>query len=623
MRDFSADRSSGIRARGKYLGLAQEGAHTKGGYPTGLDHLKALGITHLQLMPVFDFGYTDERRRSPQYNWGYDPMHFNVPEGSYSSDPYDGAVRVRELKQAIRALHRSGISVVMDVVYNHVYDLRGFCFQGIVPDYFLRVGPDGVCSNGSGCGCDTATERAMVRKYIVDSLTYWASAYHIDGFRFDLAGLIDLRTIQEAMQAVRRLRPSALFYGEGWRMDTRPTKPHVLLAVQENAGRIPGFGFFNDSIRDALRGSVFDSGAPGYVSGAAVDKALLERCFMGAPEWAAAPGQSINYVSCHDNHTLFDRIRLAAPEAPREVQIAMNRLAAAFTLLAQGVPFLLAGEELLRSKPGRKGGFDANSYRAPDRVNALKWGDLDKPEYRAVADFYRGLIAFRKAHPALRLTTREEVARRVRPVQLENPHAVAFYIDGRGEELFLAFSADTQELSLPLPEGRWEIHIRGDQAGNASLGSVQGVTILPPISALGLVRKKPVEVVAALIWEKDKFLICQRPAHKARGLLWEFAGGKVEPGETLQQALVRECAEELAVAVEVREPFMEVQHRYPDIHIRLTLFHCVIPTGHPQALEHADLRWIHPSQIDQFDFCPADKDILEEIQRQYQNRQPL
>ena len=623
IRDLSSHRSSRIKNKGKFLGLTETGRATKTGQPTGLDHIKALGVTHVHLLPVYDYGFTDERRKNPQYNWGYDPVNFNVPEGSYSTDPFDGAVRVREMKQMVMALHQAGLSVVMDVVYNHVHNAREFCFNQIVPGYFSRVSGDGVYSNGSCCGNDTASERTMVRKYIIDSVKYWADEYHIDGFRFDLVGLIDTKTIRNIIRTVHNTHPDVFFYGEGWHMDTQLTKPGLSLATQSNAAELPGFAFFNDTIRDLLRGSTFDCTAPGFVCGNESSKDLLESCFLGAPGWAPQPSQSINYVSCHDNHTLFDRIALSLPDAPPEELAKRNNLAAAFSMLSLGVPFFQAGEEMLRTKPSKKEGFEHNSYRSPDRVNSLKWDTLDQELYRNNVAYYKGLLAFRKAHPALRLASREEALKKVHPIRYPNPHVTAFRVEEPRQELLLVFNADTRTVHLPLPDGKWYITIQDGIAGTVPLACAEGAVEVSALSTMALVQEKPVDVVAALIWEKDKFLICQRPANKTRGLLWEFVGGKVEPGETLRQALMRECAEELAINVEVGEPFMQVVHQYPDMLIRLTLFHCTIPTGYPQALEHNALEWIHPSQTDRYAFCPADTDILTEIKKQYEKRKPL
>ena len=621
LRDLSMHRSSHIRNKGKFLGLTETGRKTRGGNPTGLDHIKALGVTHIHLMPVFDFGFTDEVSAHPQFNWGYDPVNFNVPEGSYSTNPFDGTIRVREMKQMVKAVHDAGLSVVMDVVYNHVYDAGSFCFNQIVPGYFSRIDENGHYSNGSCCGNDTATERSMVRKFIVDSVNYWADEYHIDGFRFDLMGLLDIVTVNEIVRTVHARHPNVIFYAEGWHMATNPVKPGVELAVQGSSAKMPGFSFFSDTIRDLLRGSIFDSRAPGFVSGAICDKNQLNACFMGMPYWAEQPYQCVNYVSCHDNNTLFDRLALISPEAPFETRVRQNCLAAAFAFLSQGVPFLQAGEEMLRSKPKGRGRFEENSYRSPDRVNALRWENLDKPEYQAVSQYYRGLLAFRKAHEGLRQAKRETVC--VTCVPVDSLKAVAYRVEDRYHSIFLIFNADSAPLTLPLPDGRWDVNIHDQKAGTEVLSTAEGQITVCPISATVLTRKKPVDVVAALIWEKDKFLICQRPEHKTRGLLWEFVGGKVEPGETMQQALQRECAEELAIQVNVGAQFWQEYHEYPDMLIRLTLFHCRVDSGIPQALEHNDLKWIHPSQIGDFEFCPADRDILKEIQRVYENREPL
>ena len=623
VRDLSAHRSSRIRNKGKYLGLTETKKRTRTKQPTGLDHIRELGITHVHLLPVYDFGFTDEGLKNPQYNWGYDPVNFNVPEGSYSTDPFNGAVRVKEMKQMVKALHENGISVVMDVVYNHVYQAQDFCFNKIVPGYFSRISNSGAYSNGSCCGNDTASERSMVRKYIVDSVKYWADEYHIDGFRFDLVGLIDTQTVQEIINIVHKTHPDVIFYGEGWHMSTALTKSGYSLATQSNAWMLPKFSFFNDTIRDLLRGSIFDSFAPGFVSGAHSSKDLLEASFLGAPSWALQPSQSINYISCHDNNTLYDRLALAAPEASPETLTKMNNLAAAFNILSLGVPFFQAGEEMLRTKPSKKERFDHNSYRSPDRINSLKWDTLDTELYRKNVAYYKGLIQFRKAHPSLRIATKAEAQKKVHPIRYPNPHVAAFHVEERLQELFLVFNADTRAVHVPLPDGKWDIIIQNDIAGTNVLATAEKTVAVEPISTMVLVRQKPVDVVAALIWEKDKFLICQRPADKARGLLWEFVGGKVEGDETKQQALMRECAEELAITVDVGKEFMQVVHEYSDILIRLTLFHCTISQGQPQALEHKDMAWIHPSQVDLYEFCPADTDILTEIKRLYEKRKPL
>ena len=623
IRDLSMHRSSHIRNKGKFLGLAETGRKTRGGSPTGLDHIKALGVTHIHLMPAFDFGHTDEASPRPQFNWGYDPVNFNVPEGSYATDPFDGATRVREMKQMVKAVHDAGLSVVMDVVYNHVYDAGSFCFNKIVPGYFSRIDGEGRYSNGSCCGNDTASERSMVRKYIVDSVNYWADEYHIDGFRFDLMGLLDIVTVNEIVRTVRARHPKAIFYAEGWQMNTQPVRPGVELAVQGSSAKMPGFSFFSDTIRDLLRGSIFDSKAPGFVSGAVCDKGQLDACFMGMPYWAGQPEQCVNYVSCHDNNTLFDRLAIISPEASFETRVRQNCLAAAFAFLSQGVPFLQAGEEMLRSKPKGRGKFDENSYRSPDRVNALRWDTLDRPDYQAVCQYYAGLLAFRKAHEGLRQTRRETVSQSVFPLPVDSPRAAAYRVEDRYHSILLVFNADSCGLTLPLPPGRWDVNIHDTKAGTEPLFTTEGQITVSPISTTVLTQKRCVDVVAALIWEKDKFLICQRPAHKTRGLLWEFVGGKVEPGETMAQALERECAEELAIQVKVGGQFLQEYHEYPDMLIRLTLFHCTIPSGVPQALEHKDLQWIHPSQIGNYEFCPADKDFLEKIRQVYSNRKPL
>ena len=493
VRDLSADKSSGIEHKGKFLGLTETGTKTPGGVSTGLDHIKQLGVTHVHLLPVYDFGSVDETRLDEeQFNWGYDPANYNVPEGSYSTDPYNGAVRVGEMKQMVKALHDSGISVVMDVVYNHVQSAESFCVNQIVPGYFSRVDENGSYSNGSGCGNDTASERSMVRKYIVDSVKYWADEYHIDGFRFDLVGLLDTETVNQIVEEVHEDHPDVIFYGEGWTMDTKVTKPGVTLATQTNSAETPGFAYFSDTIRDAIKGSVFNHD-PGFVSGAPGKERTIAECFTGLTSWCTSPSQTVNYASCHDNNTLIDRIALGAPDASREDMIRMNNLAAAIYLTAEGIPFLQAGEEMLRTKTNEDGSFNANSYNAPDSVNSLKWSTLEQEEYSDVFAYYTGLIAFRKAHAALRLTDADQVRESVTAAEDLPKGVVAMEIAGgvNGESsdgLFIIFNASAETQQIALPEGSWDVYVDGEQAGTQVLYTLAGTADVAPISAMVLVR---------------------------------------------------------------------------------------------------------------------------------------
>ena len=489
VRDLSMNENSGIEHKGKFLGLAESGTKSPDGHATGLDYIKNLGVTHIHLLPIYDYGFTDESLPLPQYNWGYDPVNFNVPEGSFSTDPYQGAVRVSEMKQMIKTLHDNGLSVVMDVVYNHVYDGETFCFNQIVPGYFSRVNAEGIWSDGSICGNDTASERNMVHKYIVDSVCYWADEYHIDGFRFDLVGLIDVETINAITTEVHKKHPNVIFYGEGWDMPTELTKK-CELAIQPNSPKMPEFSFFNDTIRDLLRGNIQKDTAPGYVAGAPTAKEILNACFMGMPAWAANPYQCINYVSCHDNHTLFDRIALTAPKASTADRIRMNRLAAAFSILSQGVPFFHAGEEMLRTKPDGKGGFDENSYRSGDDVNAFRWENLSKPDYQKNIEYYRGLIAFRKAHDSLRLKYRKEVVNAVEMIPCRTSQVVVFKVTGTTEDILLIFNAGTDAVTVNLPIVSWNVMIQDDIAGTDVLAAKEGSVDVAPISATVLTQTK-------------------------------------------------------------------------------------------------------------------------------------
>ena len=496
VRDLSSDESAGIKNVGKFLGLIETGTHNPSGAPTGLDHIKRMGITHLHLLPSYDFGSVDEARLDiPQFNWGYDPVNYNVPEGSYSTDPFHGEVRVKEMKQMIQGLHQNGISVVLDVVYNHVYEAKTFCFNQIVPDYFSRT-TGGIYSNGSGCGNDTASERSMVRKYIVDSVKYWADEYHMDGFRFDLVGLLDVETINDIVATVHQTHPNVIFYGEGWTMNTVLTKPDVEMAIQPNAWRTPGFSYFSDTMRDLLRGYVFEDTYKGYVAGEPGQEELLKKCFLGLPDWCPEPSQSVNYGSCHDNMALFDRLAMSASDASVEDRIRMNKLSFAIVATSQGVPFLQAGEELLRSKVKPDGTFEHNSFASPDSVNSIKWNDLDKPEYHNVVEYYRGLIALRHAHPTLRLATAEQVRQQVFPMENLAPNVVGFHlrgsVDDPAQAMIVVFNANKTAAQVKLPQGKWNMVVNGDRAGTETLSVAEGSVTVEPISACVLTLNPPV-----------------------------------------------------------------------------------------------------------------------------------
>lgn len=420
VRDFSIHKSSGVSKehQGKFLGLTETGTKTANGESTCLDYLKNLGVTHLHILPMYDYGTVDEARLDePQYNWGYDPTNYNVPEGSYSTDPFHGEVRVKEMKQMIKTLHENGLSVVMDVVYNHVYDADTFCFNQIVPGYFSRIDENGVYSNASICGNDTASEREMVRKYIIDSVMYWIEEYHMDGFRFDLVGLLDVDTVNEIVHTVHEKYPYIIFYGEGWDMPSNTVRD-CKMAIQKNAYLTPGFAYFSDNIRDLLGGR--NAETLGFVSGREGCEAEVAECFMAKTPWCPGPTQTVNYISCHDDHTFMDKLRITRPDASMEELIAMNKLAASVYILAQGIPFIHAGEELLRTKVDEQGNIVKNSYISSDYVNALRWDKLDDPVYKNVSEYYKELIKLRKENAVFRMTTAEEVEENVRCLKAED-----------------------------------------------------------------------------------------------------------------------------------------------------------------------------------------------------------
>jgi pullulanase len=503
VRDFSVDEAGNIENKGKYTAFCETGTKTTAGNATGMDYIKNLGVTHVHLLPFYDFGSVDENTpSSEQFNWGYDPVNYNVPEGSYSTDPHDGAARVKEAKAMVKAFHDNGISVVMDVVYNHVYSGKDFCINRIVPGYFSRINADGSYSNGSGCGNDTASERSMVKKYIVDSVCYWADEYHIDGFRFDLVGLLDVDTINEIVTQVHATHPDVIFYGEGWSMNTDVTKENVVMATQQSSGRTPDFAYFNDNMRDGLKGSVFNTAETGWASGSKNKESQMENSFMARESWSKNPSQIIQYASCHDNNTLFDRIATARTDLDRDAWVKMSNLSAAFYLTAEGVPFMQAGEEILRTKVKEDGTFDSNSYSSGDAINCIKWETVDDPEYQENLEYYKGLIYFRKAHGLLRLADEAEVEKRVTAMEGLDKNVVALHLDNsdravadeNADEIILAFNPNDSETTITLPEGKWNVCVMDKKAGCISLKEASGNVTVSPISAVALVKGDSVAV---------------------------------------------------------------------------------------------------------------------------------
>ncbi len=486
--DTTADKSCGAKYPGKYLGLTERGTKNADGFATGLDHIIESGVTHVQIMPSYDFGSIDESRLDiPQYNWGYDPINYNVPEGSFSTDPFHGEVRIKEYKEMVQAFHKQGIGVIMDVVYNHTFDIDGNCFQKCVPDYYYRKTENGY-SDASACGNEVASEQPMVSKFIIDSLKYWVEEYHIDGFRFDLMGVLDIETMNKAAEELRKINPSIVIYGEGW-TGGPSTIPDEERALKCNVPALKGVGAFSDDIRDAIKGHVFYEKETGFVSGKKGLENDIRYSVVGAsyhPEvdykkytyspgpWAKNPVDTVNYVSCHDNLTLWDKLSISCPKAKKEELLAMNRLCAAMVFTAQGIPFFLSGEEFARTKPIEgTNEVSENSYNLPLYTNSMKYDRLS--EYSDLYTYYKGLIAFRKAHKGLRLATAKEVQKALHFIDSLPENVVAFTIKTETETLFVAYNANKKKVSVPLPEkGQWKLCIEGEKAGVEPLRTLTG-----------------------------------------------------------------------------------------------------------------------------------------------------
>ena len=492
-RDFSVDEASGICHKGKYLALTEQGTTNSFQLATGIDHLVELGVTHVHLLPSSDYASIDETRLDENpYNWGYDPRNYNVPDGSYATDPYQPETRIREFKQMVLALHRAGIRVVMDMVYNHTFYTEESNFERTVPGYFYRRMKDGSWSNGSGCGNETASERPMMRKFMIDSVLYWIREYHIDGFRFDLMGLHDIDTMNAIRKAVDEVDSSVCLYGEGWTGGV-PCYPASLLALKMNVARMPGIAVFSDELRDALCGSVWEKEKGGFLAGVPGAEQSVKFGIVGAiahPQvkyrsvnyshlpWAAQPTQMIGYVSCHDGLCLADRLKAALPDVGFDELVRLDKLAQTVVLTSQGIPFLYAGEELMRDKQGVD-----NSYKSPDAINGIAWDR--KFLHRDVFAYYKELILLRKSHPAFRMGDAALVCKHLRFLPVKGRNLIAYCLHGQpnGEswkDIVVAFNARSTPARLQVPAGLYRVVCKDGVIDLRGLGVHEGSEVIVP-----------------------------------------------------------------------------------------------------------------------------------------------
>ena len=493
IRDLSIAPNSGIIRKGKFLGFAEAGTKNRYGQSSGVDHIAEMGITHVHLLPSFDFSSIDESKLNvPQFNWGYDPQNYNVPEGSYSTEPEDGKVRIREFKQMVQALHQKRLGVVMDVVYNHTGRTYNSHFDQLVPGYYYRQWEkDGQYSNASGCGNETASDRDMVRKFIIESVVYWVKEYHIDGFRFDLMAIHDMETMNQVAEALHAINPSIIIYGEGWTAGDSPL-PDKYRALKKNAKKMNGVAVFSDDIRDAIKGSVFEDKSTGFASGA---KDMKESVIFGIvaagmhPQvenskekyskepYTKNPGEVINYVSCHDNQTLYDKLKVSRPDATEEEIIKMHKLANTIVFTSQGIPFLHAGVEMKRTKGG-----EHNSYNKPDSVNQINWDW--KNQNKDLVEYYKDLIALRKTHPAFRMHTNEMVQKNLVFLPVNDPQLIAFQLkdhanEDRWQQILVIFNGADVEKKVDLPGGIWKVALQDYQFCQKEITSSTSVSVAP------------------------------------------------------------------------------------------------------------------------------------------------
>ncbi|MCK8823586.1 type I pullulanase [Fuchsiella alkaliacetigena] len=476
VKDFSISPYSGMENKGKYLAFTELGTTVPGtDIKTGVAHLKELGITHVHLLPVFDFGSVDERL-DYQYNWGYDPQNYNVPEGLYATDPSQPKTRIRELKRLIQSLHQNGIRVIMDVVYNHTYRLYESNFGKLAPQEYYRFYEEGEPANGSGCGNEIASENPMVRKFIVDSVEYWAREYHIDGFRFDLMGLIDQKTMEAVANRLHEIDPSILIYGEPWTADKSPLPiDQRMLKGRQRGLKI---GVFNDDLRDTIKGGTRGK-AKGYVNGELANLDYLKSGITAQiSSYASSPHEVINYVSSHDDLTLWDKIEKTCPQASYEDKVRMSNLSNAIVLTSQGIPFLHGGVDLLRTKYGVE-----NSYQSSDRINKIDW--VKKIDNNYVFKYYQGLIKLRKEHPAFRMASAEDIKKHLQFLEADYG-IIAFQLQGYAnndswETIIVVYNPFMEARDIRLPESKnWEIVVKDKKAGTETLESFYGQMVLVP-----------------------------------------------------------------------------------------------------------------------------------------------
>jgi pullulanase len=492
VRDASIHPSSGIKNKGKFLGLSEPKTKSTAGVSTGLQHFKDLGITHIHLLPFFDYNSIDESKpEKVQYNWGYDPLNYNALEGSYATDANNGMTRIKEMKQMVFAMHKNGLRVVMDVVYNHTGITDGSNFNQLVPGYYYRHKADGSFSDASACGNEVASEMPMMRKFMIESLKHWVLEYHIDGFRFDLMGIHDIETMNEISKALKAIKPDILLYGEGWAGGSSPM-PEAQRGIKKNVGMLNGIAVFSDDIRDGIKGSVFNEKDNGFVSGKvanteSVKFGIVASCphpqidlkkvnYSKAP-YATNPAQVITYAECHDNHTLWDKLKLSAGTTNEAERKKMHQLALAIVLTSQGIPFLHAGSEFLRDKQGVE-----NSYNKPDAINAIDW--TLKSKNVDVFNYTKELIKIRKAHPAFRLTSGDDVSRLIN-FEKSDDATIVYTINGSEvgdtwKKVLVAFNGTAKPITVtPSEAGGWKaaLGLKGEFAASFKLDSYSAVIL--------------------------------------------------------------------------------------------------------------------------------------------------